>query len=558
MRIRSLTILVAMAPLFACGDDSAETTQDAGPNADTGADVRNDSAGDGSGATAPTYHGAVRGLLEENCVSCHATERIAPFVLDTAESAIANGPAAVAAVESGRMPPWPASDDCHPLIGSRRLEPTEVATLRAWADGGYLVGDPSEYVAPQLPPDDLGPPTIEIRPDEAYVANPAQPDDYRCLPIAHEFTEDTWVTATQVLPDQDAIVHHVLLYLIGPDYIEDLEALDAGNDGLGFTCFGAVGVGAEELLAAWAPGQQALRMPPDSAVPVPAGARIVMQVHYNLLGYSEGELPPADRSTAQLWTLPAGETPAHRIHMLEFIDWTFNVPAGETHTATRELGVALNGDIVGVAPHQHMLGQQISLTAISEDGDETCLVDVPDWDFNWQMFYRFSDDNVVPITTNDRIRLSCTWDNSPENQPIVNGVRQEPREVRWGDGTLDEMCYSVLLVSTPVYEGNEGTCRGFSACVDTCDSLDGPCLVNCSLSQGAECFGCLLGASEDCAISNCAVQAVPFERCNGRCEDVFGCFTADCEAEFDALVECLAPEIQGGDCVGAWDACLTP
>ena len=44
------------------------------------------------------------------------------------------------------------------------------------------------------------------------------------------------------------------------------------------------------------------------------------------------------------------------------------------------------------------------------------------------------------LEAGDRVEMTCVWDNSPENQPVVGGVKQTPRDVTWGEGTLDEMC----------------------------------------------------------------------------------------------------------------------
>ncbi|MCA9572842.1 MAG: hypothetical protein KC656_33625, partial [Myxococcales bacterium] len=71
-----------------------------------------------------TWHRDIRPLVETHCLGCHAEGGIAPFTLthdpDEWENASAWwAPAAVRAVEAGTMPPWPASDDCHPIEGSR-------------------------------------------------------------------------------------------------------------------------------------------------------------------------------------------------------------------------------------------------------------------------------------------------------------------------------------------------------------------------------------------------------------------------------------------------------
>jgi hypothetical protein len=47
----------------------------------------------------------------------------------------------------------------------------------------------------------------------------------------------------------------------------------------------------------------------------------------------------------------------------------------------------------------------------------------------------------------DSLSLECHWDNSASNQPIVNGVRQAPIDLNWGEGTNDEMCLGGFFIT---------------------------------------------------------------------------------------------------------------
>ena len=90
----------------------------------------------------------------------------------------------------------------------------------------------------------------------------------------------------------------------------------APRPGPGWTCFGGPGVGGGTSgsprgildnagwIAAWAPGFGAGRLRAGTGIELPAGSRIVMQVHYNLLN---GSSP--DRSRAVLTTVPAATGP---------------------------------------------------------------------------------------------------------------------------------------------------------------------------------------------------------------------------------------------------------
>ena len=95
--------------------------------------------------------------------------------------------------------------------------------------------------------------------------------------------------------------------------------------------------------------------------------------------------------------------------------------------------------------HMHYLGVEGSMTLLREDGTEECIIDVPNWDFDWQRAYEF----VEPITVNpsDSLRLSCRFDNSASNQPILGGVQITSQDVNWGDNTTDEVCLGFFFMS---------------------------------------------------------------------------------------------------------------
>ncbi len=52
----------------------------------------------------------------------------------------------------------------------------------------------------------------------------------------------------------------------------------------------------------------------------------------------------------------------------------------------------------------------------------------------------------VLIQPGDKLGIECEWDNSSENQLMVDGEKLPPKDVQWGDGTADEMCLWIFYV----------------------------------------------------------------------------------------------------------------
>ena len=79
------------------------------------------------------------------------------------------------------------------------------------------------------------------------------------------------------------------------------------------------------------------------------------------------------------------------------------------------------------------------------DGSSEPLLEIPRWAFEWQETYRFRE--PVRLETGDQLYVECHFDNSAENQLVVNGQRLTPRDVNWGEGTTDEMCLGNVLIT---------------------------------------------------------------------------------------------------------------
>lgn len=540
----TLAALVTIS-LCACGDDSEQEAQ----VADAGAT----DAGKADAGTI-TWHGEVRAIVEGNCVGCHVEGGAAPFPLDTYAAAAPLAGAMAEATRTGRMPPWKADPDCRPMVGERLLEASEIAAIGAWAAAGAPEGQASAY-APPAEDDavDLGAPDIVSDPGEDYTADPTRPDDYRCFVVDHDFAVDTWVTAVDFAPGERKVVHHIVLFLVEPEQVPEVEQRDAAEPGPGYTCYGGTGTAGTVVLAAWVPGAQPTVFPEGAAARIAAGARLVTQVHYNTLATDP---VPADRSAVQLWTLESGQTPKDVIDVIGLTHAGLRIEAGDAESVqSREITLANGGRFIGVLPHMHQLGRTIRLDLVRSDGESACMADIPDWDFNWQQTYFYTDAAWVDAEPLDRLRFSCVYDNSVENQPTVNGERLPPRDVTWGEGTLDEMCLFFLYRSTPYAAEAGEPCPGLVDCVEQCPSGDEDCFFGCTTGL-KDCNRCIMEPVSRCALGLCPTESAGLAGCLQRCEEhPVLCIQGQCAAEFGAFYDCAGPHLLAGACDEALAAC---
>jgi hypothetical protein len=110
-------------------------------------------------------------------------------------------------------------------------------------------------------------------------------------------------------------------------------------------------------------------------------------------------------------------------------------------------GTYVAGEIIGMTPHMHTLGTRLSAMLTRADGSAQCMIDVPEWDFEWQLDYGYATPELYG--PDDMLTVSCEYDNSPANQPYLNGEQLPPRDVTWGEGSLDEMCLNYVWFRYP-------------------------------------------------------------------------------------------------------------
>jgi hypothetical protein len=445
----------------------------------------------------PDFSRDVAPIVRETCTACHRIGGIAPFAFRTERDLASRAPLIVAALQERRMPPWPPSARSPHYVGQERrtLDGRERQILVGWARAqtrrsgaarrGTPVGAPPASSAAPQP----GETRLELAMPTRYTPAGANgsTDDYRCFLLDPKLRENAYVTSALIAPGVASIVHHVILYRLPSAAVAEATALDSRTPGAGWTCFGGPRVGEgggngdprgflddAGWIAAWAPGSGGDRLRPGTGVWLPAGSRIVMQVHYNLLNGRR-----ADRSSAVLTTVPATRelTPVETVLLPAPVELACR--KGETgplcdRTAAifdqvdrfgADAALAPTGllflcgkntsqpvasavttcdrpvdrpfTVQAVAGHMHLLGRSVRVELNPGTPRARLLLEIPRWDFHWQAMYQLA--TPVRVEPGDVLRVTCRHDATLR--------KGEPRYVLWGEGTTDEMCLGALQVT---------------------------------------------------------------------------------------------------------------
>jgi len=347
------------------------------------------------------------------------------------------------------------------------------------------------------------PPSTPLRDGERYqqlaMAEPYTPqptgggtDEYRCFLVDPGLTSPAYLTGSQFLPQNPAIVHHAIFFRVPPEQVAEAQALDAEAPGEGWRCFGGTGIGGSgpgsqlaggaTWVAAWAPGGGEELTAPGTGYPLAARSRLVMQVHYSLLA-TDGKAAGTDRSGIRL-RLTDQRAPLTALQTLLLIaPIELACPPGESgNLCDREKAVlnlmhrfgpdaggvvaGLNalcnrgrspapavtqhcdrtvrraGTVYAAAGHMHLLGKSIRVELNPGRPGATTLLDVPRYDFDDQGARPLTP--PVAVEAGDELRVTCTHDATLRRKlPALRSL--EPRYVVWGDGTSDEMCLGVIV-----------------------------------------------------------------------------------------------------------------
>lgn len=368
-----------------------------------------------------TYCDQVVRVLQKHCVECHRGGEIGPFSLTDFDEVVGWADMAVEVIDNGRMPPWHATDDHASFSNARLMPELDRQVLRDWVVAGTPYGDAAdlpptpEFVAGwQLPREpDL---VLEMR-DKPFQVPAEGVVEYQYYVAKTNFPNDRWVKAAEVIPGNRGVVHHAIAFIRPPD----------GSD------FRKQG-----LLSAYVPGQRQSALPDGYAQRIPAGSRIVFQMHYTPTGK-----PETDITKVGMVFVDESEV-THEVFTLGALEQDFEIPPhAANHAVDSKFGWFPNdGKLLSIMPHMHLRGKSFRFDIRRDRKDETVLK-VPAYDFNWQHNYKLSD--PMPLADIDQLRFTATFDNSADNP-----FNPDPTEyVTWGDQTWQEMAVAFIAVARP-------------------------------------------------------------------------------------------------------------
>ena len=392
-----------------------------------------------------TFSEHIAPIIWKNCVSCHRVGEIAPFSLTSYEEVAENALTIAAVTKSKYMPPWKPSQYAR-YANERLLTDEEIQILNDWAQSGAPEGDPTK--TPPLPifpaGSQLGTPDLVLSMPEEFTVKADFKDEYRNFVIPFNFTTDKNLSAVEFRPGNASVVHHVLMWI---DTTGKARKKDEADPLPGFSGFGGPGVDdAIVLPAAWVPGAVPRFFPDKMGVRIPKGADLIMQIHYAPSGSVQKDRSSINLFYSQDQFIRQIREAAINPTNLTGAMMAFIIAPDTKGSFKGVLDVPYDFSLMSIAPHMHLIGKKVKAYCVQPNGDTLPLIEIKDWDFNWQGSYTFK--KLIKIPKGSKVFYEAEYDNTSNNPLNPNSP---PKLMRWGEKTTDEMflCYFFGTIYLP-------------------------------------------------------------------------------------------------------------
>lgn len=357
-----------------------------------------------------TYTKHIAAILNTHCVSCHREGEIAPFTLTSYDDVLGWEDTILEVISDNRMPPWSANPAHGSFANDPRLSASEQELIRTWIQNGMPAGDPQD-----LPPPpqftsgwQIQEPHQVIRMAEKPFSVPAEGVvDYQRMIVDPGWDEDKYIVQAEARPDCRSVVHHILVYVIPPGQ----RRIDLG-----------------QIVAGYAPGSPPVNLKDGVAIRVAAGSNLLFEMHYTPNGSAQQDL-------SYLGVRFVDKQDVRKLLQGRIaINKRFEIPPGKAkHVVTATYRADEEENLLSMSPHMHLRGSAFTYEAQFPDGRKQVLLDVPKYDFNWQLKYTLTEPLHLPLGT--QIKCTAVFDNSEYN--LVNP--DPSATVRWGDQSFEEM-----------------------------------------------------------------------------------------------------------------------
>ena len=344
-----------------------------------------------------TYNEELFPIFQDRCGSCHVEGGVAPMSLLTYQEAYPWTQSIREEVLSLRMPPWRAEDGFVTFKNGRALSPQEMDRILEWSTGGYPRGPLDQTPDPVRPLEgwSLGVPGLSLSMAAAYNVDGAISEEIRFFVLATGLTNDRWITAVDFQPGIPAIVRSATVYI---DTTGTARDLDEADEALGFPQPDESDFPTSHPLAVWTAGQNTVSLGDATAYRLPAGADLVVRIHYKKTWITGGE-GFADRSTVGLYF---SDRPAPRPVKAMVVTFPVEASSGEFR---RSQTLEQDMDLLAVLPEIDLPSSNLQVEVVRPDGTRSPMLLLRGYDPAWPTRYWMQ--NPLSLPRGSRVEVTA-------------------------------------------------------------------------------------------------------------------------------------------------------
>ena len=389
----------------------------------TGSDVHYSAQ---ANSTEVSYSGDVAPILAENCATCHRDGGIAPFAMDSHAMVQGWSPMIREVLMTKRMPPGQIDPHVGKFSNDYVLAVEEQQKLISWIEAGAQKDGDIDPLAELTWPATkwaLGEPDMIVKvPPQSIPATGVL--DYITVEVPIELDRDRWVRASQYIPGDRTVLHHTLNDLVPPGATGRRGFLGGGDPN-------------QAHITAYIPGAEPAIEPPNTGGLLQAGSTLRLQLHYTTMGKET-----VDASEIGIWFYPDDQIPTERMSgqcaCIFPMGWTNITPYDPNFELRQSVTLKQDAYMQSFLPHMHFRGKSMRFTAYYPDGSVEPLINIANYNYNWQISYKLEEPILMPAGT--RIEAVGAYDNSTQNKANPDPSRSVP----WGDQSWDEMFFGAM------------------------------------------------------------------------------------------------------------------
>jgi len=370
----------------------------------------------------PSYEKEIGPIIAQNCAACHREGGIAPFALDSHTMVMGWSQMIREVLMTKRMPPGQIDSHIGDFINDMVLVDEDAQKIVHWIEAGSPKDGITDPLTALVWPETewaFGEPDYIVEIPEQSIPATGILDYYNVM-VELDLEEDRWVRASQYIPGDRTVLHHTLHSLVAPGETRGGSLLGGEPD--------------RPDIAPYIPGQAPRMEPPNTGGLLKAGTRIAMQMHYTTTGKES-----VDASRIGIWFYPKGFIPEERMTgqcACHFTPTWVNIPPLDPdYEMTQSFTIEKDAKLFAFTPHMHFRGKRMRFSAEYPDGTSEELINIANYNYNWQLAYTYKEPKAVPAGT--VITATGAFDNSEQNKMNPDASRSVP----WGLQSRDEMFF---------------------------------------------------------------------------------------------------------------------